>query len=154
MRPVSGLRIEASRRRVLAQVTGDETVLRPCVCLRCGNQWWPRQLQPPRRCAKCKSPYWSSARQEKPEKRRGGMGPYFLKRRGAEAIEMVKNQLKASLGVLANDTPNQQDRSLSKALEVLKDMKAAGQTWAEMAETVKTEFGTQLDKDQLKALVR
>lgn len=82
------------------------------------------------------------------------MGPYFLKRRGAEAIEMVKNQLKASLGVLANDTPNQQDRSLSKALEVLKDMKAAGQTWAEMAETVKTEFGTQLDKDQLKALVR
>ena len=82
------------------------------------------------------------------------MRPYFLKRRHAEAIEMVKNQLTASLGVLANDTPNQQDRSLSKALEVLKDMKAAGRTWAEMAETVKTEFGTQLDKDQLKALVR
>ena len=82
------------------------------------------------------------------------MRPYFLKRRHAEAIEMVKNQLTASLGVLANDTPNLQDRSLSKALEVLKDMKAAGRTWAEMAETVKTEFGTQLDKDQLKALVR
>ncbi len=82
------------------------------------------------------------------------MRPNFLKRRHAEAIEMVKNQLTASLGVLANDTPNQQDRSLSKALEVLKDMKAAGRTWAEMAETVKTEFGTQLDKDQLKALVR
>ena len=82
------------------------------------------------------------------------MRPYFLKRRHAETIEMVKNQLTASLGVLANDTPNQQDRSLSKALEVLKDMKAAGRTWAEMAETVKTEFGTQLDKDQLKALVR
>jgi hypothetical protein len=82
------------------------------------------------------------------------MRPYFLKRRHAEAIEMVKNQLTASLGALANDTPNQQDRSLSKALEVLKDMKAAGRTWAEMAETVKTEFGTQLDKDQLKALVR
>lgn len=82
------------------------------------------------------------------------MRPYFLKRRHAEAIEMVKNQLTASLGVLANDTPNQQDRSLSKALEVLKDMKAAGRTWAEMAETAKTDFGTQLDKDQLKALVR
>jgi hypothetical protein len=82
------------------------------------------------------------------------MRPYFLKRRHAEAIEMVKNQLTASLGVLANDTPNQQDRSLSKALEVLKEMKAAGRTWAEMAESVKTEFGTQLDKDQLKALVR
>ncbi len=82
------------------------------------------------------------------------MRPYFLKRRHAEAIEMVKNQLTASLGVLTNGTFNQQDRSLSKALEVLKDMKAAGRTWAEMAETVKTEFGTQLDKDQLKALVR
>jgi hypothetical protein len=82
------------------------------------------------------------------------MRPYFLKRRHAEAIEMVKNQLTASLGALANDTFNQQDRSLSKALEVLKDMKAAGRTWAEMAETVKTEFGAQLDKDQLKALVR
>jgi hypothetical protein len=154
MRPVSGLRIEAARRRVLARVMGEEAVLRPCVCLRCGNQWWPRQLQPPRRCAKCKSPYWSRARQQKPDKRRGGMRPYFLKRRHAEAIEMVKNQLTASLGALANDTFNQQDRSLSKALEVLKDMKAAGRTWAEMAETVKTEFGAQLDKDQLKALVR
>ena len=82
------------------------------------------------------------------------MRPYFLKRRHAEAIEMIKGQLTASLGVLANATPNQQDRSLSKALEVLKDMKAAGRTWAEMAETIKTEFGTQLDKDQLKALVR
>ena len=82
------------------------------------------------------------------------MRPYFLKRRHAEAIELVKNQLTASISVLANDTPNQQDRSLSKALEMLKDMKAAGRTWAEMAETVKTEFGTQLDKDQLKALVR
>ena len=47
-----------------------------------------------------------------------------------------------------------EDRSLTKALKVLKDMKAAGRTWAEMAETVKTEFGTQLDRDQLKALVR
>jgi hypothetical protein len=47
-----------------------------------------------------------------------------------------------------------EDRSLSKALEVLKDMKAAGRTWAEMAERVQKEFGAQLDKDQLKALVR
>src|SRR6476469_8204301 len=121
MRPVSGLRTEAARRRVLASVMDEESVLRPCVCLRCGSQWWPRQLQPPRRCAKCKSPYWSRAREEKQEKRRGGMRPYFLKRRHAEAMEMVKNQLTASLGALANDPPNQQDRSLSKALEVLKD---------------------------------
>jgi hypothetical protein len=82
------------------------------------------------------------------------MRPYFLQRTDAESKDMIKNQLMASLGVLANDATNEQDRSLSKALEVLKDMKAAGRTWAEMAERVQTDFGTQLDKDQLKALVR
>ena len=46
------------------------------------------------------------------------------------------------------------DRSLTKALEVLKAMKAAGRTWNEMAERVGREFGTKLDKEQLKALVR
>jgi len=46
------------------------------------------------------------------------------------------------------------DRSLVKALDVLKEMKAAGLTWQEMAERVEREFGTRLDKDQLKALVR
>jgi hypothetical protein len=46
------------------------------------------------------------------------------------------------------------DRSLAKALVVLKEMKASGRTWQEMAERVEREFGTRLDKDQLKALVR
>ena len=46
------------------------------------------------------------------------------------------------------------DRSLTKALKVLKEMKTAGQTWHEMAERVEREFGTRLDKEQLKALVR
>lgn len=46
------------------------------------------------------------------------------------------------------------DRSLAKALAVLKDMKAAGRTWQEMAGRVEREFGTKLDKEQLKALVR
>ena len=46
------------------------------------------------------------------------------------------------------------DRSLAKALAVLKDMKAAGRTWQEMAARVEREFGTKLDKEQLKALVR
>ena len=46
------------------------------------------------------------------------------------------------------------DRSLTKALEVLKEMKAAGQTWHEMAERMEREFGASLEKDQLKALVR
>ena len=47
-----------------------------------------------------------------------------------------------------------EDRSLAKALEVLKAMKAAGRTWNEMAEQVQKEFGARLDRDQLKALVR
>jgi len=46
------------------------------------------------------------------------------------------------------------NRSLAKALAVLKDMKAAGRTWNEMAERVEREFETKLDKEQLKALVR
>ena len=37
---------------------------------------------------------------------------------------------------------------------IYKEMKAAGRTWQEMAERVEREFGTRLDKDQLKALVR
>ena len=62
--------------------------------------------------------------------------------------------MEASLGIAGFKVEAKEDRSLSKALEVLKDMKAAGRTWAEMAERVQKEFGAQLDKDQLKALVR
>ena len=49
---------------------------------------------------------------------------------------------------------NEADRSLAKALTVLKEMKAAGKTWQEMTERMERDFGTRLDKDQLKALVR
>ena len=47
-----------------------------------------------------------------------------------------------------------EDRSLAKALHVLKEMKAAGKTWQEMGERMAQEFGASLEKDQLKALVR
>ena len=47
-----------------------------------------------------------------------------------------------------------EDRSLAKALHVLKEMKAAGRTWQEMGERMEREFGASLEKDQLKALVR
>jgi hypothetical protein len=50
-----------------------------------------------------------------------------------------------------NDT---EDRSLAQALNVLKEMKAAGRTWQEMGERMEREFGASLEKDQLKALVR
>ena len=47
-----------------------------------------------------------------------------------------------------------EDRSLAQALNVLKEMKAAGRTWQEMGERMEREFGASLEKDQLKALVR
>lgn len=31
-------------------------------CQRCGHLWWPRKLERPRICPKCKTPYWDSAR--------------------------------------------------------------------------------------------
>jgi len=46
------------------------------------------------------------------------------------------------------------DRSLAHALTVLKEMKAAGRTWQEMANRLEREFWTKLEKDQLKALIR
>jgi hypothetical protein len=46
------------------------------------------------------------------------------------------------------------DHSLAHALTVLKEMKAAGRTWQEMADRLERDFGTKLEKDQLKALVR
>jgi hypothetical protein len=46
------------------------------------------------------------------------------------------------------------DRSLAKALNVLKEMKADGRTWQEMGARMEREFGASLEKDQLKALVR
>ncbi len=151
MRPVNRLRTEAALTRVLAQGNGEQAVLRPCICLRCGNFWWPRRLQKPQRCAKCKSPYWNRPRQEKKKALRR---PSFLQRPHKEQREAMRMQLAASLGAVGHKVDHQEDRSLSKALEVLKDMKAAGRTWAEMAERVEREFGAHLDKDQLKALVR
>jgi hypothetical protein len=62
--------------------------------------------------------------------------------------------LAGALGLVEGKPAGDEDRSLSKALEVLRAMKAAGQTWNEMIERVEREFGTRLDKDQLKALVR
>ena len=47
-----------------------------------------------------------------------------------------------------------EDRSLAKALNVFKEMKAAGRTRQEMGERMEREFGASLEKDQLKALVR
>ena len=80
--------------------------------------------------------------------------PYVLQRSKAEVAQEIKKRLTTLLGNEEGQLLSRQNRSLSKALEVLKEMKATGRTWAEMAARVETEFGTQLDRDQLKALVR
>lgn len=151
MRAANKLATEAARSRVLAEVSGEHAVLKPCICLRCGNFWWPRGLNKPQRCAKCKSPYWSRPRKEK---KRTGMRAYVLKRPHSEWRDAVRDQLEASLGVEGRTLEQEPDRTLGRALQVLKEMKAVGRTWAEMAERIQGEFGAQLDKDQLKALVR
>jgi len=33
-------------------------------CLRCGASWTPRTPQPPVKCPRCTSPYWSKPRKE------------------------------------------------------------------------------------------
>lgn len=151
MRSTNRLATEAARSRVLAQVSGEEAVLRSCTCLRCGNFWWPRGLNKPQRCAKCKSPYWSCPRTEK---KRTGIRPDFLERPNKEQLDAIRDQLEASLRVERRTTEQEPDRTLGRALRILKEMKNAGRTWAEMADRIQGEFGAQLDKDQLKALVR
>ena len=68
--------------------------------------------------------------------------------------DSLRVELGKALGLRTREPDARGDRSLGKALEVLRAMKAGGQTWHEMAERVEREFGTTLDKDQLKALVR
>jgi len=68
--------------------------------------------------------------------------------------DSVRNDLAKALRASQPESGGLADRSLVNALAVLKEMKAAGRTWQEMAERVEREFGTRLDKDQLKALVR
>jgi hypothetical protein len=119
-------------------------------CYRCGKVWWPRKPRKPVRCPGCKSPYW-----DKPRRVRHAVTP------SNEPVN--KGALRNSLGqTLTNalrrgeaDHPgDHSDRSLAHALTVLKEMKAAGRTWQEMADRLEREFGTKLEKDQLKALVR
>jgi hypothetical protein len=68
--------------------------------------------------------------------------------------DSLRKDLAKALGISQPESGGLADRSLVKALDVLKEMKAAGRTWQEMAERVQREFDTKLDKDQLKALVR
>jgi len=66
----------------------------------------------------------------------------------------IGRKMARTLGGGSEHGKDTEDRSLAKALTVLKEMKAAGRTWQEMGERMEREFGASLEKDQLKALVR
>jgi predicted nucleic acid-binding Zn-ribbon protein len=129
--------------RVLAQVKQDSPVLAQRTCLRCGKAWWPRSQRKPKRCPRCKNPYWDRPRQEKE--------PPTPK--SYEALtKALQEKVYRELGIKVQE--ERQDQSLAKALAVLKEMKTAGLTWQDMSERVEREFRVRLEKEQLKALVR
>jgi len=39
--------------------------LSPHLCNRCGHVWLPRTFGDPKRCPKCKSPYWNRPRRDR-----------------------------------------------------------------------------------------
>lgn len=138
----NGLRNDPAHMRVLAQVKQDSPVLAQRTCLRCGKTWWPRSQSKPKRCPRCKNPYWDLPRREKQPPT-----PQTF-----EALtKALQEKVYRKLGIKVIE--ERQDRSLAKALAVLKEMKASGRTWQEMTERVEREFGAKLEKEQLKALV-
>jgi hypothetical protein len=140
----NGLADDTAPMRVLTQHKPESPMLSQHSCFRCGRAWWPRCLRKPKRCPRCKSPYWDRPRQVKEPRTPATF----------EALRTaLQEKVHRKLGIELPDQPRQ-DRSLVKALTVLKGMKAAGQTWQEMAQRVEQEFGARLDKEQLKALVR
>lgn len=149
MRDFNRVRADAAIKGALASGKPDSVVLQQQTCLRCANKWWPRRPKKPLRCPSCKSPYWDRPRKMKP-----APAPVVGSINRAALQDSLRQELAKALGTSQPESGGLADRSLVKALAVLKEMKAAGRTWQEMAERVEREFGTRLDKDQLKALVR
>lgn len=149
MRDFNRVRADAAIKGALASGRPDSAVLQQQTCLRCANKWWPRRPKKPLRCSRCKSPYW-----DRPRKLKLAPAPVVEPLSRAALQDSLRNDLAKALGTSQPESGGLADRSLVKALAVLKEMKAAGRTWQEMAERVEREFGTRLDKDQLKALVR
>ncbi|MGH7148547.1 MAG: hypothetical protein ACREIJ_11705, partial [Nitrospiraceae bacterium] len=115
--------------RVLGQGSPESGVLHQQTCLRCGNTWWPRRLSKPVRCPRCKSSYWACPRKVKrmPLPVVASVSPQELQ--NSLGREMAK-----AFGTGQPKAIDMADRSLAKALAVLKEMKATGRTWQEMAE--------------------
>ncbi|MDH4088519.1 MAG: hypothetical protein OEV71_07730 [Nitrospira sp.] len=138
-----------ARSRVLLSGSEPSAGLQQQHCQRCGKAWWPRQPHKPVRCPGCKSPYW-----DQPRRLRHAVTP------SNESVnkEALGNSLGQTLTKAFEREDDHQrdheDRSLANALTMLKEMKAAGHTWQEMADRLEREFATKLEKDQLKVLVR
>ncbi|UVT15124.1 MAG: hypothetical protein H8K04_15045 [Nitrospira sp.] len=126
--------------RVLSSGVEPPGGLHQLRCHRCGKEWWPRQPRKPARCPGCKSPYWDRPRR--------------IRHTVASLQQVHDHSLTQLLQSRLGQQTDGEDRSLARALSVLKEMKAAGRTWQEMGDRLEREFGTRLDKDQLKALVR
>lgn len=145
----SPLDSDTARKRVLPSGSVPSIGLQQQVCHRCGKAWWPRRPTKPQRCPGCKSQYWDRPRRLK------HAVPHLQESVNQEALaKSLRREVAKAFGRGNGHGNDLEDRSLAKALCVLKEMKAAGRTWQEMAERVEREFGAKLDKDQLKALVR
>jgi hypothetical protein len=123
--------------------------LRQQVCHRCGKAWWPRRPKKPARCPGCKSPYWDS-----PRRLKHAIMPVKEPVNQGTLAKALGRKMARTLGRGSERGIDTEDRSLAKALHMLKEMKAAAKTWQEMGERMEREFGVCLEKDQLKALVR
>jgi len=137
------------RQRVLASGNETSVALRQHVCHRCGKAWWPRRPNKPARCPGCKSPYW-----DRPRRLKHPIMPLKEPVNQGALTKSLCRKMARTLGGGSEHGKDTDDRSLAKALNVLKEMKAAGRTWQEMGERMEQEFGASLEKDQLKALVR
>ena len=113
---------------------------------RCGKAWWPRQLRKPVRPPGCKSPYWDKP----PRVQRSRRSLNQSVHKDALATTFGETLTKAVGSEKADHQGDHSDRSLAHALNVLKEMKAAGRTWQEMADRLEREFGTKLEKDQVR----
>ena len=145
----NGLDSHPVPQRVLASGNETSVALRQHVCHRCGKTWWPRRPQKPARCPGCKSPYW-----DRPRRLKHPIMPLKEPVNQGALAKAVCRKMARTLGGGNKHGKDTEDRSLAKALNVLKEMKAAGRTWQEMGESMEQEFGASLEKDQLKALVR
>jgi hypothetical protein len=107
-------------------------------CLRCEHRWWPRSPMRTLRCPGCKSPYWDRPRRTVQD---GKKSP----RREAGAT--VAEPRKQAIGT-------GESLSFAMAMELLRRLKAEGRSWTELRHELHQQCGVQLDKDQLKALIR